>query len=74
MKTIYDELYAIGKKHTKHEIWVFSDLQQKQFELAEKCLNICMTDYENMGKPAVYRVKQRQDQSDGTCGADDHPR
>lgn len=52
MNTIYDELYAIGRKHAKHEIWVFSDLQQKQFELAKKCLNICMTDYESMGKPA----------------------
>ena len=52
MKTIYDELYEIGKRRAKHEIWVFSDLQQGQFEMAKKCLDICMTDYEGMGKPA----------------------
>lgn len=52
MKTIYDELYEAGKKKAKHEIWVFSDLQQRLYDNAEKCLRICMEDYESLGRPA----------------------
>ena len=46
-KTIYDELYEIGKARAKHVIWVFSDLQQPRFESAKACLTISMEDYVN---------------------------
>ena len=49
---IYDELYALGQKHAKHTIWVFSDLQQARFENTKRCLGICMEDYYRMGCPA----------------------
>ena len=49
---IYDELYAVGSKHAKQTIWVFSDLQQARFENAERCLNISMEDYYRLGRPA----------------------
>ena len=52
MKSIYDELYYSCKKKAKHEIWVLSDLQQRYFVNAEKCLNICMDDYRELGCPA----------------------
>ena len=45
MSTFYDELYTVCKKHAVHTVWVFSDLQQKRFENAEKCIGICMEDY-----------------------------
>ena len=49
---IYDELYAVGSLHSRHTIWVFSDLQQAHFEDAKRCLDICMNDYVRMGCPA----------------------
>ena len=49
---IYDELYAIGRKHARHTIWVFSDLQQARYEDAKKCLDISMADYYSLGCPA----------------------
>ena len=50
--TIFDEIYELGKKHAKHTVWVFSDLQQAKFENAERCLSICMNDYMKLGQPA----------------------
>ena len=52
MDTIYDELYRMGKKRAKHEIWVFSDLQQKLYDNAVRCLTTCMNDYEQLDRPA----------------------
>ena len=52
METIYDELYRVCSKRAKHTVWVFSDLQQKLFENAKKCLDLCMEDYELLGRPA----------------------
>lgn len=49
---IYDELYELGKKRAKHVIWIMSDLQQKKYDNAKKCLDICMEDYELLGRPA----------------------
>ena len=66
--SIYDELYAVGKKKARHVIWVFSDLQQALYENAEKCLNICMEDYELLEEPAemIWYL------GDSTEGADLH--
>ncbi len=50
--TIFDELYELGKKRAKHTVWVFSDLQQAKYENAERCLNLCMEDYNKLGNPA----------------------
>ena len=52
MPQIADELYSLCAKKAKHVIWVFSDLQQRLYSNAEKCLNICMEDYALLGKPA----------------------
>ena len=52
MDRIADELYSVCAKKAKQVIWVFSDLQQKLYENAEKCLNICMEDYRSLGCPA----------------------
>lgn len=48
---MFDELYEISKKHAKHTVWVFSDLQQSKFENAKRCLDICMEDYARLGNP-----------------------
>ena len=47
-----NEFYEEGKKQAIHTVWIFSDLQQGQPENARKCLDICMEDYELLGKPA----------------------
>lgn len=52
MKEIADELYPLCAKKAKRVIWVFSDLQQRLYANAEKCLNICMEDYALLGNPA----------------------
>ena len=49
---IYNELYQQCKTHAKHTVWVFSDLQQAKFDDAKRCLDLCMSDYASMGKPA----------------------
>ena len=52
MDRIADELYSVCAKKAKQVIWVFSDLQQKLYENALKCLTTCMEDYEMLGRPA----------------------
>ncbi len=49
---LYDDLYEFGKTRARHTIWVFSDLQQKLYENAKKCLDICMEDYDLLHQPA----------------------
>ena len=50
--SVFGELYELGKKHAKHTVWVFSDLQQAKFENAKRCLDLCMEDYLGLGSPA----------------------
>ncbi|MBR3644462.1 MAG: metallophosphoesterase, partial [Parasporobacterium sp.] len=49
---MYNTLYEFARQKAKHTIWVFSDLQQAKFENTKRCLEICMEDYELLGKPA----------------------
>ncbi len=49
---MYDELYEESKKHARQTAWVFSDLQQNLFENAKRCFDICMEDYDRLGRPA----------------------
>ena len=49
---MFDSLYEISRQHARYTIWVFSDLQQRLYDNCEKCLNICMEDYEMLGRPA----------------------
>lgn len=50
--TISDELYISGLKKAKHVVWVLSDLQQGLFDNMKRCLDTCMDDYYNLGRPA----------------------
>lgn len=49
---MHQRLYEISKERAKHVVWIMSDLQQSDPAAAERCLNICMADYERLGFPA----------------------
>ena len=49
---MYDYIYEESLKRAKHKIWILSDLQQGNPDNAKECLDISMSDYEQMGSPA----------------------
>lgn len=49
---MYDYIYRESIKRAKHRIWILSDLQQGNPDYAKECLDISMSDYEQMGRPA----------------------
>ena len=49
---MYDLIYNESLKRAKHKVWIFSDLQQANPQLAKECLEVSMADYYLLGAPA----------------------
>lgn len=44
--------YEISRERARHEVWIISDLQQRDPEKAKRCLDLSMADFDALGRPA----------------------
>lgn len=49
---LYQYLYDESCRRAKHRVWILSDLQQSQPENTRRCLDIGISDFEALGRPA----------------------
>lgn len=49
---LYQSLYDESCRRAKHRVWILSDLQQSQPENTRRCLDIGISDFEALGRPA----------------------